>query len=105
MSHKQFYFVAEFSRLCLESSLARVHDEVDILETVTTEQMHLTIRYEDGEDGWVIASIPQIPGVHTQGHNRAEARAMVLDALRTMLSANDADGSPDCEELPFALTA
>lgn len=75
------------------------------METVTTEKMHLTIRYENGEDGWVIASIPEIPGVQTQGRDRAEARAMVLDALRTMLSANDAGGSPDCEELPFALTA
>lgn len=27
------------------------------------EQLNLTIVYEPGEDGWVIASIPRSPGV------------------------------------------
>lgn len=50
------------------------------------EQLDLTIVYEPGEDGWVIASIPQVPGVVTQGRTREEARANVIDALRLMLS-------------------
>ena len=45
-----------------------------------------TIVYETGEDGWVIASIPQVPGVHSQGRTHEEAYASVIDALRGMLA-------------------
>lgn len=46
----------------------------------------LAIVYEDGEDGWVIASIPAVPGVLSQGRTREDARENVLDALALMLS-------------------
>ena len=50
------------------------------------EQLGLTIVYEDGEDGWIVASIPEIAGVFSQGRTRQEARSNVIDALRLMLS-------------------
>jgi predicted RNase H-like HicB family nuclease len=50
------------------------------------EQLDLTIVYEPGEDGWIIASIPEVRGVHSQGRSRDEARANVIDALRVMLA-------------------
>ena len=50
-----------------------------------SETLHLTIRYEDGEDSRILASIPQVPGALSQGRTREEARANVLDALRLML--------------------
>jgi predicted RNase H-like HicB family nuclease len=53
---------------------------------VMSETLHLTIRYEDGEQGWITASIPQVPGALSQGHTQEEARANVLDALRLLLS-------------------
>jgi predicted RNase H-like HicB family nuclease len=43
-----------------------------------------SIVYEDAEDGWIVASIPEAPGVFSQGRTRDEARANVLDALRLM---------------------
>ena len=46
----------------------------------------MTIVYEPGEDGWVIASIPEVAGVFSQGRTRQEARTNVIDALRLMLS-------------------
>lgn len=46
----------------------------------------LTILYEDGEEGWIVASIPAVPGALSQGRNRDEARENVLDALALMLS-------------------
>jgi len=46
----------------------------------------LTILYEDGDDGWIVASIPAVPGALSQGRNRDEARENVLDALALMLS-------------------
>lgn len=50
-----------------------------------TEALHLTIVYEDGGDGWIIASIPEVPGALSQGHTRQEARENVIDALRGVL--------------------
>ena len=46
----------------------------------------LTILYEDGDDGWIVAAIPAIPGVLSQGRTKEEARKNVLDALALMLS-------------------
>lgn len=67
--------------------------------------MQLTIKYEPGEDGWVIASIPQIPGAVSQGRNRGEARRMVLDALTTLLSTDGLEDVGEFEELRFELVA
>jgi predicted RNase H-like HicB family nuclease len=50
------------------------------------QALDLTILYEDGDDGWIIASIPAVPGVLSQGRDRDEARENVLDALALMLS-------------------
>lgn len=43
------------------------------------------IVYEVEEDGWFVASIPAVRGVHSQGRSREEARTNVIDALRGML--------------------
>ena len=45
----------------------------------------MAIVYEQGDDGWVVASIPEVPGVHSQGQTREEARENVIDALRGVL--------------------
>ncbi len=54
--------------------------------SLVPEQLDLTIVFEPGEEGWVIASIPEVAGVFSQGRTREEARANVIDALRLMLS-------------------
>ncbi|HYP56302.1 MAG TPA: type II toxin-antitoxin system HicB family antitoxin [Solirubrobacterales bacterium] len=46
-----------------------------------SDPLHLTILYEEGDDGWILASVPEVPGVLTQGRTKAEAREMALDAL------------------------
>ena len=51
-----------------------------------SETLDLTILYEDGEDGWIVASIPAVPGALSQGRDREEAQENVLDALALMLS-------------------
>jgi predicted RNase H-like HicB family nuclease len=50
-----------------------------------SEPLHLTIVYEDGEDRWILASVPEVPGDHSQGRTREEARANVIDALHGIL--------------------
>lgn len=63
----------------------------------------MTIRFEDGEDGWVIASVPEVPGTHSQGRTRGEARANVIDALETVLTPEDDLVSGDVEALVLTL--
>jgi predicted RNase H-like HicB family nuclease len=45
----------------------------------------MAIVYELDDDGWIIASIPAVIGVHSQGRTPDEARANVMDALRGVL--------------------
>jgi predicted RNase H-like HicB family nuclease len=55
----------------------------------------LSILYETVEDGWVQARIEEMPAVITVAPTRAEARSMVLDALREyLLSLRDAPAEP-----------
>lgn len=39
-----------------------------------SESLELSIVYEDGGKGWIVASIPQVPGTHSQGRTRDESR-------------------------------
>ncbi len=40
-----------------------------------TETVRLTIVYADGGEGWIVASIPEVPGALSQGHtDRRRAR-------------------------------
>ena len=71
------------------------------------EQLDLTVVYEPGENGWILASIPQVAGVFSQGQTREEARANVIDALRLMLSPEPASGEDhrDREQLHLTIAA
>ncbi|HLQ04945.1 MAG TPA: type II toxin-antitoxin system HicB family antitoxin [Verrucomicrobiae bacterium] len=50
-----------------------------------SESLRVTIVFEQGDDGWIVASIPEVPGATSQGLTREEARANVIDALRGIL--------------------
>ena len=47
----------------------------------------LTIIFELGQDGWWIATIPEVPGAFSQGRTKEEARANVLDAMAELMAA------------------
>jgi predicted RNase H-like HicB family nuclease len=68
------------------------------------EQLDLTIVYEPSEDGWILASIPRVGGVFSQGRTREEARANVIDALRVMLSPEPDEGGDSRERERVRLT-
>jgi predicted RNase H-like HicB family nuclease len=72
-----------------------------------SETLRLTIVYEDGGDGWIVASIPEVPGAHSQGHDRAEARENVIDALHGILElrfGEHALSEPVSDSEPLQLT-
>lgn len=52
----------------------------------------------------MIASIPEVKGVHSQGRTRQEARANVIDALKLMLSPESADVGDSRERERLHLT-
>jgi predicted RNase H-like HicB family nuclease len=54
-----------------------------------SETLQLTVRYEDAGEGWILATIPEVPGAISQGRNRAEARENVIDALRVVLTPDE----------------
>jgi len=52
---------------------------------VMSGTLRLTIVYEDAGEGWIMASVPEVPGAFSQGRTRAEARENVIDALHGIL--------------------
>jgi predicted RNase H-like HicB family nuclease len=51
---------------------------------MVTMDSDLTIVFEPAEEGGYTAYIPEIPGAVSEGETVAEARDMVLDALREL---------------------
>ena len=49
-----------------------------------SKPLELSIIYEEGEDGFVLARIREVPAAMSQGRTREEARENVLDALREL---------------------
>lgn len=68
------------------------------------QALDLTILYEDGEDGWIVSSVPAVPGVLSQGRTREEARENVLDALALMLSPEPVEAGDERERELLHLT-
>ena len=69
-----------------------------------SDALNLTIVYEPDEDGWITVSIPEVPGVFSQGRTHQEARENVLDALRLMLSPEPGDENDKRERETLQLT-
>ena len=67
-------------------------DGIEGYPVVMSERLRLTITFDEpDEDGWIVASVIEVPGAMSQGRSRAEARESLIDALRLMLSPDDDD--------------
>lgn len=69
-------------------------------------RIRLTLHFEDGGDGWIVASIPEVPGALSQGRTRKEARENLIDALATVLTPDDelAGSALASDDEPLTLT-
>jgi len=70
-----------------------------------SDSLRMTILFETGDDGWVVAQVKEVPGAVSQGRTREEARENVLDALRLMLSPEPDDAAAESESVELTLTS
>ena len=75
-----------------------------------SEPLRLTIVFEPDEGGWIVASIPEVPGALSQGRTREEARENVIDALHGILELRFgehalAEPAADTESLELRIAA
>jgi predicted RNase H-like HicB family nuclease len=49
--------------------------------------MKLRVLLERGEDGWIVAECPSLPGCFSQGRTEAEAIANIKEAIEGWLQA------------------
>jgi predicted RNase H-like HicB family nuclease len=70
-----------------------------------------SVVYQTIEDGWVMATVPELPGAVTQGKDIDEARRMIKEAVELLLqayrenAARDAPGNAIWETLTVDLPA
>jgi len=63
------------------------------------------------EDGWIMATVPELPGAVTQGRNLDEARANIREAVELLLQSyrenakKDAPGGAMWETLTVEVAA
>jgi predicted RNase H-like HicB family nuclease len=68
-----------------------------------------TVVYQEIEDGWFMASVPEVPGAITQGETLKEARSMIKEAVELLLESyhenavKDAPGNAIWETLSVDL--
>ncbi len=53
---------------------------------------HLPVVLAQGEDGFIVATCPVIPGCHSQGKTREEALANIREAIELCLESQDDEG-------------
>lgn len=56
-----------------------------------TSQSQFKVLIERDEDGFFVASVPALPGCHTQAKTLAELHERIRDAIRLCLSASKTD--------------
>jgi predicted RNase H-like HicB family nuclease len=50
--------------------------------------LNFTTLIEQGEDGWFIATVPDIPGCYTQGKSVAQVLERIKEAIEVCLEAD-----------------
>jgi len=46
-----------------------------------------SVVYQEVEGGWIMATVPELPGAVTQGRDVAEARSMIKEAVELLLES------------------
>ena len=49
--------------------------------------MKFVVTLDDGEDGYIVASCPALPGCHSQGESKEEAIANIKEAIEGYIAS------------------
>ena len=60
---------------------------VDVAAQITDRSLQYTVTYTKDEDGYIVASVPALPGCHSQGRTKEEARRNIHEAMRGYLAS------------------
>lgn len=66
-----------------EKSMPGVHDKTTVVEGV----LKFAITLEQDEDGYIVVSVPALPGCHSQGRTEEEAIANIKEAIRGYIAS------------------
>jgi predicted RNase H-like HicB family nuclease len=58
-------------------------------------QREYSLAFQPIENGWIMATVPELPGAVTQGRNLEEARAMIKEAVELLLQSYRANATKD----------
>ncbi len=65
--------------------------------------MKLKIMLEKGEDGYIVASVPTLPGCHSQGKTEKQAIRNIKEAIQLYLTPNPKDIRTDSSHKVLSL--
>lgn len=65
--------------------------------------MRMKIILEKGQDGYIVASVPSLPGCHSQGKNEKEAIKNIKEAILLYLEPNPKDIRSDSSHKVLSL--
>jgi predicted RNase H-like HicB family nuclease len=68
------------------------------MSTTTPRTFSYSVYYEEAAEGGYVASVPSLPGCHTQGETLEEAELNIVEAITLYLESLSAHGESRPEE-------
>jgi predicted RNase H-like HicB family nuclease len=66
-------------------------------------QAHRQVLFYEGEDGYIVAEVPSLPGCISQGKTLEEAKANIQEAIELYVDLLIEQGKPVPEDYPSPL--
>lgn len=73
--------------------------KMKVVTSRTPKSLSYSVFYEEAEEGGYVASVPALPGCHTQGATLEETERNVTEAIELYLESLSAHGEPIPEDL------
>ena len=64
------------------------------MKTLKSVVRKFQVVYRETDDGWFIATVPALPGCHTQGKSLAQTEKRITEAIETYLESLVAHKEP-----------
>ena len=92
----------EGDRVIADAFIAATKDTLQTAEPVIQMRWAVCLDRDPGEpEGWIVAQVIAMPGIASQGRNKAEALENIREALLLALDQLAADGVAEIPLLPY----